>query len=277
MGEQQERALFFSRFSPESKEILALTQEYGGCGRAGSSTLCEMTFPTLGIIDLSSGQLCTDACQLCWQLTETERQTKEQIFDLQSLSIYRLRVRESLPTSQLPQGRSLCVVEVLERDCQDPQLTQLLTAYQTPVLLEVCGCSPLVLDKSLHLFCGEGKWAGKDCLIYLEADASQTADAARNTLQSLLTDDTDWDQKARRFAASVLTECANDWQDDEAEDSSDITEDEFAARISIREISICSQDGAFELYYDDDDLFWGHVILVSGHLTDGFSDAVIAG
>ena len=95
-----------------------------------------------------------------------------------------------------------------------------------------------------HLFCGEGKWAGKDCLIYLEADASQTADAARNTLQSLLTDDTDWDQKARRFAASVLTECANDWQDDEAEDSSDITENEFAARISIREISICSQDGA---------------------------------
>ncbi|MBS5145449.1 MAG: DUF2262 domain-containing protein [Butyricicoccus pullicaecorum] len=276
MGEQQERTIFLSRFSQESKEILALTQEYGGCGRSGSSTLWEMTFPTLGVIDLNSGQLSTDTCQLCWQLTEAERQTKEQIFDLQSLSVYRLRVQESLPTPQLPQGRYLWVTEVLERDCQDTRLTQLLTAYQTPVILEIPGCSPLVLDKSLNLFCGEGQWAGKNCLIHLEADASQTADAARSTLQSLLADCTGWDQKARRFAASMLAECANDWQDDE-EDTAEITEDEFAARISISEISICAQDGAFELYYDDDDLFWGHVIIVSGNLEDGFSDAAIAG
>lgn len=275
MGEQQERAIFLSRFSQESKEVLVLTQEYGGCGRSGSSTLWEMTFPTLGVIDLTSGQFSTDVCQRCWQLTDAERQTKEQIFDLQSLSIYRLRVQESLPTPQLPKGRYLWVTAVLERDCQDTRLTQLLTAYQTPVILEIHGCSPLVLDKSLNLFCGEGQWAGKNCLIHLEADASQTADAARRTLQILLADCANWDQKARQFAASVLTENANDWQDEE--DTPEITEDEFAARISISEISISAQDGAFELYYDDDDLFWGHVIIVSGNLADGFSDAAIAG
>ncbi len=279
MSEQQERAAFQSRFAPESKEVLVLTQESGGCGRSGKDTLWQMNLPLLGVIDLESCQLSTDTCYLCWQLTDAECQTKERIFDLHVLSIYRLRVQESLPTEHLPQGASLLVIEVLERSCQDARLEELLAAYRIPVVLEAPGCSPLTLNKSLDLFYGEGQWAGRDCSIHLEADArkAQTADNALHTLQILLADSVSWDQKACQFAANELVENANDWQDDEDEYAPEITADEFASRISISEISVSAENGAFELYYDDDDLFWGHVIIVSGNLTDGFSDATIAG
>ncbi len=36
-------------------------------------------------------------------------------------------------------------------------------------------------------------------------------------------------------------------------------------------------DGDFAAYYDDDDLFWGHVILVEGNINGEISDAYIAG
>lgn len=277
MREQQERDAFRARFAPESKEVLVLTQELGGCGRSGKDILWEMSFPLLGVIDLASGQLSTDTCRICWQLTDAECQTEERIFDLHDLSIYRLRVQESLPTPYLVQGEYLWVTEVLDRDCQDARLGELLAAYKTPVVLEADGCSPLTLDKSLDLFCGEGQWAGENCLIHLEVDApeAQTADNALRTLQILLADSANWDRKARQFAANELVDNANDWQEDE--DAPEITEDEFASRISISEISISAEDGAFALYYDDDDLFWGHVIIVSGDRTNGFSDATIAG
>ena len=38
-----------------------------------------------------------------------------------------------------------------------------------------------------------------------------------------------------------------------------------------------SQGGEFELYYDDDDIFAGHVIIISGNLEKGLYDAQFAG
>ena len=38
-----------------------------------------------------------------------------------------------------------------------------------------------------------------------------------------------------------------------------------------------SQDGGFELYYDDGDIFAGHVIIVSGNMEKGLYDAQFAG
>jgi len=37
------------------------------------------------------------------------------------------------------------------------------------------------------------------------------------------------------------------------------------------------EDGEFEFWYDDGDLFWGHVILVDGNIQTGLSQASIAG
>lgn len=86
--------------------------------------------------------------------------------------------------------------------------------------------------------------------------------------------------KFRAFAAEKLTELANDWQDEgygdeDGEDLAAITEESFAGRIVISELSI-DAEGDYEVYYDDD-MFWGHVIIVNGSVDGGMEDACIAG
>jgi hypothetical protein len=44
-----------------------------------------------------------------------------------------------------------------------------------------------------------------------------------------------------------------------------ITEDEFAQRILLTEFAV-SPGGRFTAWYEDDDMFWGHVITVDGTL-----------
>lgn len=87
-----------------------------------------------------------------------------------------------------------------------------------------------------------------------------------------------WDKTMREFAAGNLTELANDWMgDDEAnEDAGPITEEAFAKRITLSEISITA-DGSFTAYYNDDDMFWGHSVEVRGSLETGVFDTDIVG
>ncbi len=88
-------------------------------------------------------------------------------------------------------------------------------------------------------------------------------------------------QKFRAFASEKLTELANDWQDEGYDDEDGealaaITEESFAGRIVISELSI-DAEGDYEVCYDDDDMFGDHVIIVSGSVDGGMEDAHIAG
>lgn len=67
------------------------------------------------------------------------------------------------------------------------------------------------------------------------------------------------DNKFRRYAASNMLEMANDWLSDASEEP--ITADVFMKRIS-NPLFIFHNDGCVEAYYEDDDIFWGHVINV---------------
>ena len=40
---------------------------------------------------------------------------------------------------------------------------------------------------------------------------------------------------------------------------------------------VMESDGSYEVYYDDDDMFYGHVILIDGNMDTGMEDADIAG
>jgi len=85
------------------------------------------------------------------------------------------------------------------------------------------------------------------------------------------------DVRWREYAASELTDLANDWQqEDEAQTAEPITADVFAQRIHLSELSIAA-DGSATPYYDDGDLFWGHVIVIDVEVDGALTDASIAG
>ena len=54
------------------------------------------------------------------------------------------------------------------------------------------------------------------------------------------------------------------------------SEEEFAQRILLTEVSV-SPGGRFTAYYNDDDMFWVHAVEVSGSLKKGITYANLAG
>jgi hypothetical protein len=67
----------------------------------------------------------------------------------------------------------------------------------------------------------------------------------------------------------------NTWTE---EDGSEVTGDQFVARLRLVHLDIRPQaEGQIDLTFDDGDLFFGHVIQVSMDVDGGLSEAQIAG
>ena len=141
----------------------------------------------------------------------------------------------------------------------------------------------LTLDKDHDAFEGEIQWCGKGVRLSLEVNAESKPSwtRARNAAKRLVTDQETWDKAMRDFAAKNLTGLANNWLSQDEESARDpetapITEEEFAQRILLTEVSV-SPGGRFTAYYNDDDMFWGHAVEVSGSLKKGITYANLAG
>ena len=72
----------------------------------------------------------------------------------------------------------------------------------------------------------------------------------------------------------LKTDAPNDWLDNDDQDP--ITAEIFAKRITMGELAF-RNDGTIEVYYDDDDIFWGHCIIAHIDADGNPADADIAG
>lgn len=281
---EQEREKFAQKFDTVQKEFLVLTEGDASASKGGKDKLWTASVAILAFIDMETGDFIEDKCYLTWQLTDRECQTPEKIFNLQGETIYRLKAQESLPFvnqyagKEIKRGNSLWVKEVFERDCHEERLNAILEKFRQPVTIQPECCEELLLNKSLGIFSGNGHWNGESCLIHLDVDedGTETANDAQDTLKKLMDNCREWDEKARKYAAAELAANASDWAMDADENAEEITEEEFAERLAVSEVCV-STCGDFEIFYDDDDMFWGHVIIVSGNIETGIEDASMAG
>lgn len=279
--QSEEIKKFKARFDNEEKEILVLTESGMSASKSGNEQYWTVSITALAYIDMESGELVEGKRRIEWLADDKERRSEKKIYGLEGQKIYQLVVKESLPFENeythdiFEKGYWLMLVDVAKRNCQNKQLENILKEYQKEVFIQPKGCETLVLDKSLGIFSGEGIWNQKECSIHLDSDGEdlETANEALITFNELMTHCDIWDQKAREYAADELTELANDWAE---EDDSEITHEDFARRILISEVC-ASPEGDFELFYEDDDMFYGHVIIVSGNIHEGFDGADIAG
>lgn len=133
----------------------------------------------------------------------------------------------------------------------------------------------------MEAFYGPGEWLGQPISISLACAQGQThpAAAAIATLHRLHAAQQDWHDRLTAYAARELIEIARDWQEDgegEIDDEARLSEADFARRIRLEEISI-DEDGGFTAWFDDDNIFWGHVIMVSINADGEYEDAEFAG
>ena len=139
----------------------------------------------------------------------------------------------------------------------------------------------MTFDESLGSFEGEVEISGQNIYFGISVDNindKETVDRLISEFKKFISEFDKWDKRIREFSAEKLTDNANDWLRDSLEDDEEfveITEEKFAERMVLNSIGF--DENGFEVFYDDDDMFWGHSILVDGTLENGIEQAYIAG
>ena len=275
---------FYEMYEPEEQEVVALINRCIGGGFNWKGNFWEMTVVTLGMVFCDTGKVTTKEERLDWPVTEEERNGEKGWGRFGKEQICRLKIRRMKEErAQNLVARPWCISEVVRAHEDCPELQAILDEYHKPMVIQDEVLGELTLDKDYDAFEGEIQWCGKGVRLSLEVNAESKPSwtRARNAAKRLVTDQETWDKAMRDFAAKNLTGLANNWLSQDEESARDpetapITEEEFAQRILLTEVSV-SPGGRFTAYYNDDDMFWGHAVEVSGSLKKGITYANLAG
>ena len=268
-------------FEDEAREILVLLAGGGGAGKRNG--FWDVSHYFIAYVDCQTGALHTGDGRIVYPVSDEESDAGGILDRFRREAVYRLKARKRIP-HKIPEGvtassqNQFLIVEVLEEDAPCPALEEVLAEYRRPVVLNDEELGELSLDKDLDMFEGGISWRGEDIDISLEVDSSSedTWTAAVAAMKQMMTDQDRWDRDMRAFAARQLTELACEWRESADEEVPEITEESFAQRIELTSIAM-DPDGSFSAYFDDDDMFFGHCVVVYGTLADGVSSAVMAG
>jgi len=262
-------------FEKKEREIIVLRHEGGGGSLRNGFWEWDAYF--LAYVDCETGELHKEEGRIEFPVIDKE----EPPFQFKEESIYKLRVREKLPEEvpegALPAKNYFLVVKVLEKNAVCPELEEILIEYRKPVVLQDDVLGELIYDKQLKSFEGNIAWLrGKIHIsLYVDKDNKSGITKAKNLLKTMVLEQEKWDADMRGFAAKELTKLACEWAESE-EEAALITEDSFAKRISLSLLWVTA-GGSFTAYLDDDELFFGHSIAVSGSPKKGLLSADIEG
>lgn len=268
-------------FEEEVRELLILVAGSSGAGKRNG--FWEAAHSYLAYVDCETGALHADEGRLVYPVSDEEYADGGIVGRFRDEEIYRVTARRKIPY-EVPEGvaasaqNRLLIVDVLEENSPCPALDEVLAEYRRPVVLEDEELGELTLDKDLDMFEGVISWRDEDIDISLEVDSSSedTWTAAVVAMKQMAADQDAWDRDMRAFAARELTELACEWRESADEEVPEITEESFAQRIELTSI-VMDSDGSFSAYFDDDDMFFGHCVVVYGTLEGGVSSAVMAG
>ena len=262
-------------FDKKEREIIVLRHEGGGGSLRNGFWEWDEYF--LAYVDCETGELHKEEGRIEFPVIDKE----EPPFQFEEESIYKLRVREKLPEEvpegALPAKNYFLVVKVLEKNAVCPELEEILIEYRKPVVLQDDILGELTYDKLLKSFEGNMAWLRGEIHIslYVDKDNKSGITKAKKPLKTMVLEQEKWDADMRSFAAGKLTKLACEWAESE-EEAALITEESFAKRISLRLLWVTA-GASFTAYLDDDELFFGHSIAVSGSLKKGMISAKIEG
>ncbi|MDE6363063.1 MAG: DUF2262 domain-containing protein [Lachnospiraceae bacterium] len=278
---------FENNYESAITELLVLTNERvsGGYKERG------MIVPSLKFIayvNLQTGEFSQERGVLQWMIPDDNSRTGWG-FDFEQFQIYRIRARKHKQTKG-----SYLLLEILEENVSDPQLNPIKEHVSTPVTIEDSALGTFLLEREYSWFEGTADWLGTECHVYLITDEEdgETAEKAYAHFQTLYQDRDAWDDKFRQFSADSLLELANDWydpdnydenlddeldnNDEDLDDEMPIKRDEFIRRMSIESIEI-DDEGDMTVYYNADEMFTDHAIVIYAEIRGKISSADIIG
>ena len=268
-------------FEEDAREILVLLA--GGAGAGKRNGFWDISHYFLAYVDCATGALHVNQGRLVYPLSDEQYAAGNVLGRFPEQVIYRVKARKK-KSEEVPEGMTaswrnqFLIVEILGEDAACPELEEVLAEYLRPVVLSDEVLGELTLNKDLDLFEVDIAWRGERISVSLEVDSGceETWKQAVQAMKTMLADQERWDRDMRAFAARELTELACEWRDSADEDVPEITEESFAQRLDLTSIAM-DPDGSFSAYFDDDDMFFGHCVVVYGTLADGVASAVMAG
>lgn len=185
-------------------------------------------------------------------------------------SIIQARVRQGLEDDRF-------LLAGMPAPVMDPELKAILDEQKKPVTFWENGLGTFTLNRSVGWFELEADWLGQP--VRLEFDREEDRAQCLLHLHALMEQQQEWDRRVRAFAADKLLEQANQWAregGEEEEDPLEVTREDFISRMEPDALQVYG-NGAFDFWFNDGDLFWGHAIHVTGSLENGPEDARMEG
>lgn len=165
--------------------------------------------------------------------------------------------------------------ELVPQVAEDKELSEVAKQLQRPLIIRTAELGEMTYDRSLRRFEGMLNWCGNDEVrTYVSAKESKADPEALGTARALLADQKVWQNKITAFAAEKLLPIwIEHWRE---KDAPMLDVPGFISRISLSSIEF-EEEGKFTFWYDDGDIFLGHIITVWGNLKEGPKDAVFQG
>ena len=136
----------------------------------------------------------------------------------------------------------------------------------TPARLTTAQFGALEWDEPLGGYSGRASWCGRDVELILSCPAPGETAQALQAAASLFRDQPIWSARVEACALEELFVLKNrNWRE---EGEAALSRDMFLSRMRLKGISI-GGGGLFSFRHDDDDMFWGHDIVVTGLLAGG--------
>jgi|GEM_PF-3662931 len=164
--------------------------------------------------------------------------------------------------------------EIVSSKTNDTELELLAKDYKEPLIVHDANFGTLKYDRACGHFYGERKRKRKVVQLGIGVSNPMKINKGLSLLNSIWDNLANLDKRARSYACDDLLETLNQsWIE---EGDRPISERRFIKRLLLTEISISRCD-SFSLYYDDDDMFWGHVVEVRFNPDHSISEVCISG
>lgn len=188
--------------------------------------------------------------------------------DYQDYSVIRIRVRLSTDDYRA------IYEEALPMEAPDEELNRIAEQLQQDVIIRSVAFGEFKLDRRLNQFEADVTWNGDEIELRIEAHDDGIPVERMATARKLWADQKGWQNQIDEFVVRELLELKNDnWLE---EDEEPLTASEFTSRLYLESVCV-DEDAEFVFWYDDGELFWGHIIEVRGNIQTGISSAGIAG
>ena len=199
--------------------------------------------------------------------------TKHYFQIFRNKTIVRLKVRKEKDSSGL--YIRFLLKDIIDTNYKDNDLNIILEEYSKPVYYKDEELGDFELDKSINCFEKNMSWIdNNDISVSFDNIDEEVNKKSADIIKKIFSSKKELDKKLKDYISENLIEDANTWNDDD--DKPNINREEFVKLISLTSITIIYENN-ITFYFDDGDIFSGHVISVDSDYDLNFAEPYIIG